>query len=98
MRRRRWLANTAIAVAVATASASGIALAQGGGSKPTSPARPNPAADLGAGKAFRQASFTVPDSIAVAARTALQTLVSQQAISQSQADAVQAQVEAGWVD
>src|SRR5262245_13909232 len=82
---RRMLANIAIAVVVATGTAAGVAFAGGigGGSQA------KPASTTGA---------TGPCGIVAAARAALQELVADGTITQAQADAVQAQVEAGSVD
>jgi hypothetical protein len=79
---RRTLVGIAAAVAVASGTVAGIALAGGNG----------------AGKSPSSTSEAAPAEIVAAAHAALERLVSAGTITQAQADAVQAQVEAGSVD
>jgi hypothetical protein len=84
LRSRRVLANVAIAIAVATATAAGVALASG-----ESGGQAKPASTSGG---------TVLGSVSAAAQSALDRLVGAHTITQAQADAVQAQVDAGSVN
>jgi len=86
MGSHRWLlANAAVTVSVAIATAAGVALASDG--SPAQPARTTATTQAGA-----------PSGIQAAAHHALQLLVNQGTINQTQADAIQRQVNAGSVD
>lgn len=81
---RRALANVAIAVVVGTATVAGVALASGESGGPAKPASTT--------------GGTVPVGISRAAHSALGGLVSDGTITQTEADAVQAQVDGGSVN
>jgi hypothetical protein len=83
---RRTLVTVTVAVAVGVASAAGVALAGGGGS-----GKPQPPASTSADNP------RASSDIVAAARSALDELVSAGTITQSQEDAVLAQVQAGTV-
>ena len=83
---RRLLLPLTILVAAAAASATAVAF---GGAAPGKPVPPVTGTVTTGG---------APDGIAAAAHRALEALVAQQTIDQSQADAIQRQVDAGSVD
>jgi hypothetical protein len=82
-KHRRILMSVTIAIAVGTASAAGVALAGGDG---------------GSTKPTSTTGGVVPGGISEAAHQALERLVANGTIRQAQADAVQAEVDAGSVD
>jgi hypothetical protein len=79
---RRVLANIAIAVAVGVGSSAGVSLAQGNGK----------------GDGTTTVAARPSNGILAGVHGALENLVAQGTISQSQADAVQAQADAGSID
>jgi hypothetical protein len=81
---RRVLANVAIAVAVGVGSAAGVGFAQGNGK--------------GDGAGTSTVAASPSNGILAGVHGALENLVAQGTISQSQADAVQAQADAGSID
>ena len=82
---RRLFVHAAVAVVVGTASIRGVALATDNGRGPVKPAGTS-------------TSSPATGDIIQAAHDALEALVSQGTINQSQADAVQQEVEAGSVE
>jgi hypothetical protein len=84
---RRLAAVAATAVLVATATVAGVAFAASGGDHPASTKAPT-----------ASAAARAPDAVVRAARTALQRLVADGTINQTQADAIERHVVAGFVD
>jgi hypothetical protein len=83
---RRTLATVAIAIAAAVGSVAGVSFAQGNNKPPPAPAN------------TRAQAPAAPDSILAGVHQILADLVATGTINQQQADAVQAQADAGSID